>query len=69
MKEQLSSFIEWYITSKEKLLMPKLFENAILRKLWREIGWSFPCVITFENNHPTWEYFKKKYLDENWDLL
>jgi hypothetical protein len=68
-KKQFSSFFEEYMTSKDKLLMPKLFENTILRKIWREYGWSFPCVITFENNHPTWEYFKKKYINENGDLL
>ncbi len=68
-KEQLSSFIEEHINSKEKLLMPKMFENAMIRKIWREHGWSFPCVMIFENNHPTWEYFKKKYISENWYLL
>lgn len=62
-QNELFNFLDQYDSENLnwKLLMPKLFENPVLRKVWRKYWWSFPCEIKFQDGHATWAYFRQHY--------
>lgn len=61
-KRELQKFLTPYKSKNPPaLLLPYLFENPILRNMWRQIGRSFFATMVLEDGHPTWEYLKTKF--------